>query len=318
MKRILKISGIIAILLVVVLLAGYLFISIRGIPSYKVESVDYQHVSTPENIERGKKLAMMLCVNCHRSPETGSLTGTRMLDAPPEFGTIYSLNITQDKQYGIGEWTDGELVYLLRTGIKKDGKYSPIYMPKFPHMADEDINAIISFLRSDDELVKASAVADRPSDPSFLTKFLCTVAFKPLPMPTQKIELPDMSDKLSAGRYLAVNLECYSCHSGDFKKVNIMEPELSEKYFGGGNILLTKEGKEILSQNLTPDQTGIADWPEEKFVKALKYAYKEGETGLRYPMMPYPYLTDEEASAIYHYLKSIKPISNEIGRSSLE
>ena len=73
--------------------------------------------------------------------------------------------------------TDSELIYLLRTGIKKDGKYAPPYMAKLPNMADEDIDAIISFLRSDDPMMKADATPDQPCEPSFLTKLLCRVAF---------------------------------------------------------------------------------------------------------------------------------------------
>ena len=163
---------------------------------------------------------MMLCVNCHSDPKTGKLTGTQMLDAPTEFGKIFSANITQDKTHGIGDWTDAELMYLLRTGIKKDGKYAPPYMAKLPTMADEDIEAIIAFLRSDDPLVAADATEDFPTEPSLLTKFLCMVAFKPLPMPKQEIILPDTTDKIALGKYLAHNLECFSCHSADFKTNN--------------------------------------------------------------------------------------------------
>lgn len=317
MKKILKIVGIIAAILVLILLTGFLFVTIRGIPTYEVEKIDYNVSITSESIEQGKKLTLMLCANCHMNPETGKLTGTRMADVPSEFGEIFSQNITQDKEFGIGNWTDGELVYLLRTGINKDGRYTPPYMAKLPHMSDEDINAIISFLRSKDELVEAAPVPDTPCKPSFLTKFLSHVAFKPLPMPKHKIYLPDTADKVELGRYLAHNLDCYACHSADFKKMNIMNPELSDGYFGGGNKPLNREGKIMVTPNLTPDnETGIGTWSEEKFIKSVKYGFKEGENALRYPMMPYPYLTDAEASAIYQYLKTIPPIKNKIERSS--
>ena len=103
---------------------------------------------------------------------TGKLTGQRMKDAPAEFGEIHAPNITQDKTYGIGEWTDGEIVRLLRTGIKRDGQYAPPYMAKLPLMADEDIDAIISFLRSDHRMVIAESKPDTPTKPSLLTKVL--------------------------------------------------------------------------------------------------------------------------------------------------
>lgn len=319
MKRIYKIIGIVVAILALLLLTGFLFISIRGIPSYEVEKIDYHVSITPHSVERGKELALMLCANCHMNPQTGKLSGTRMMDVPSEFGEIFSQNITQDKEFGIGSWTDGELVYLLRTGINRDGKYTPPYMAKLPHMADDDINAIISFLRSDDEMVKPEHVPDTPCKPSFLTKLLSTVAFKPLPMPDHKIYLPDSANEVELGRYLAHNLDCYACHSADFKTMNVLNPELSEGYFGGGNKPLNREGKTMVTPNITPDnETGIGAWPEEKFVRAVKYGFKEGEPALRYPMMPYPYLTDAEASAIYKYLKTIPPIKNKVDRASFE
>ena len=81
------------------------------------------------------------------------LTGRRM-DEAPQFGAIYSKNITAHPEFGIGSWTDGQLAYLLRTGIKPDGSFLPI-MARLPHMSDEDVASIIAFLRSDHVWVAA-------------------------------------------------------------------------------------------------------------------------------------------------------------------
>ncbi|TWO32097.1 cytochrome c [Seonamhaeicola sediminis] len=316
MKKILKILGI-GIAAILGLIAIFLlYIGLTDIPSYKVEQIDFHAKSTPQALERGKKLTMMLCANCHMNSETRKLTGKRMLDAPPEFGKIYSQNITQDKEYGIGNWTDGEIVYLLRTGIKKNGQYSPPYMAKLPKMADEDINAIIAFLRSDDPMVVSSAIPDTPTKPSFLTKLLCRVAFKPFSMPNKTIEMPDPNNDIELGKYLAHNLDCFSCHSADFKTNNYMDPSLSEGYFGGGNKPLNEEGRVMLTQNLTPDkETGIGTWTKEDFINTVKYGIKKGENAMRYPMAPYTQLTDKEAGAIFEYLQTIPAISNKVERS---
>lgn len=316
MKKILKIIGIGVAILISVVAVFLLYVAVTDIPSYEIKTIDYTAKITPEAIERGKKLTIMLCANCHMDNETRKLTGKRMLDAPPEFGDIYSQNITQDKQYGIGNWTDGELVYLLRTGIKKNGQYSPPYMAKLPNMADEDINAIIAFLKSDDPLVAANAVPDTPTQPSFLTKLLCRVAFKPFPMPDKKIDMPNPNNAVELGKYLAHNLDCFSCHSSDFKTNNYLNPTLSEGYFAGGNKPLDEEGRVMLTQNLTSDkETGIGNWAKADFINAVKYGIKKGENALRYPMVPYTQLTDEEAGAIYEYLQTIPPIKNKVERS---
>ncbi|WP_194768464.1 c-type cytochrome [Tamlana sp. I1] len=316
MKKVLKILvfgiGIIAI----VIIATLITINFSGIPSYEVEKIDYTAKSSPELIVRGKKLTMMLCAQCHMNSETRKLTGKRMLDAPPEFGEIFSQNITQDKTYGIGNWTDAELLYLFRTGIKKDGVYSPPYMAKMPNMADEDLDAIIAFLKSDDPMVNASATPDTPSKPSLLTKILCRIAFKPLPLPSKKIELPTTAEPIKLGKYLAHNLECFSCHSADFKTNNFLNPELSEGYFAGGNKPLDEQGRVMLTPNLTPDKaTGIGNWSKADFIQVVKHGIKKGEKAMVFPMMPYTQLSDEEAGAIFDYLQTIPAINNKVNRS---
>jgi hypothetical protein len=242
-----------------------------------------------------------------------------MKDAPPEFGEIYSQNITQDKNYGIGNWTDAELLYLLRTGIKKDGQYSPPYMAKLPLMADEDIDAIISFLRSDHKLVTPDPTPDTPSIPSVLTKVLSRVVWKPFPMPSTLIGRPDTTNMLKLGEYLAHNLECFSCHSADYKTNDYLNPPNSEGYFAGGNQPLNMDGEVMFTANLTPDkETGIGNWSKEQFISAVKYGVKKGEVALAYPMLPYTQLSDTEVGAIFDYLQSIPAIENAVERSLYE
>ena len=313
------INILIGILVGILVLGGafYTFITVRGIPSYEVNIIEDHVQSTPERVERGAKLASVLCASCHINRQTGRLSGKPMLEAPKEFGPIHSPNITKDMENGIGSWTDGELEYLLRTGIKRDGVYAPPYMAKLPHMADEDLYSIIAFLRSDHPMVDADPAPSIPSEPSFLTKFLCFVAFKPFLMPEEFIDMPDTNNAVEFGKYLTTNLECFSCHSTDFKTNNYLNPEQSEGYFGGGNKPLNEEGEVVLTQNLTPHETGIGNWTKDSFIQALKYGRKEGEPALRYPMLPYTQLTDKEAGAIYEYLMTIPPIDNLIRRPDL-
>lgn len=210
MKKALKITGMVLAVLAIAAGAFLGYVNIRGIPSYPVPRIQFQAQSTPQRIERGRKLARLLCVSCHFDPATGALTGKYMSDVPAQFGLIYGPNITQDKVHGIGSWRDDELAYLLRTGIRRDGRYEPPYMIKLPHASDEDIASIIVFLRSDDPMVKAAPVPSHPLAPSFFTKMLCYFAFKPLPYPSHPIAAPDRSDKIAYGRYLADGLlECY-------------------------------------------------------------------------------------------------------------
>jgi hypothetical protein len=67
--------------------------------------------------------------------------------------------------------------------------------------------------------------------------------------------------------------------------------------------------------NLTPDDTGIGNWTFENFKKALKEGKSKGLDGSRMLLPPMPWqnfvnLKDEDAKAIFTYLKSLKPIRN--------
>src|SRR5262245_44267725 len=201
MKRLLRVIGVVLVAVVLSAGAAAAYIHLSGIPKYSTQRVDLKVDVTPERVERGRRTASMLCAGCHANPTTGVLTGKRMEDAPAEFGVIYSKNITRHPVKGIGDWTDGEIAFLLRTGIRRDGQYTPPWMAKLPHMSDEDLQDVIAFLRSDDPMVQAADVDDRESEPTFLTKLLCRVAFKPFAYPTAKIPAPDPKDKVAFGRY---------------------------------------------------------------------------------------------------------------------
>jgi len=68
--------------------------------------------------------------------------------------------------------------------------------------------------------------------------------------------------------------------------------------------------------NLTPDgSTGIGNWTEELFIKALRTGKHMGTGRPILPPMPwfnYAKATDEDLKAIFAYLKSLPPISNKI------
>lgn len=294
------------------------YIQIDGVPRYDRPNItDNRPVAvTPERVEKGTKLAGLLCTGCHENESTHRLTGKQMTDLPPEFGEIYSRNITRHPTKGIGSWTDGELRMFLRTGLRADGSYAPPYMPKFPHTSEDDLDAIIAFLRSDDPRVAATDV-DPPgvTKPGFLVKGLTHGPIKPLPYPSQPIVAPPTTDKVAYGRYLTVSLDCYGCHSASFTALDVMTPEKSKGYLGGGNVFKEANGKEIYSANLTPDvETGIGAWSEADFVRAVRHGFRPDNRVLRFPMGPKPELSDADAAAIYAYLRTVPPIRNAVKR----
>jgi mono/diheme cytochrome c family protein len=314
MKRALKWLALVFGAVLAVAAGAAAYVARSPIPHYPVGKVDFPVDVTPERVARGKRSVEMLCAGCHLDSATGGLTGKRMLDLPPQFGESWSRNITADPVKGIGSWTNGEIAYLIRTGVARDGRYTPPWMVKMPNVSDEDLRDVIAFLRSDDPLVQARDVANHDSRPSFLTKLLCRVAFGPFPYPERPVVAPPQADKAAYGRYLVNSrLLCYGCHSADFATNDDLVPEKSKGYLAGGNAMPDIGGKLVRTANLTPDpETGIGRWSAADFRRALRDGIRPDNRPLRYPMVPYRPLSDDEAEAIFAYLRSVPPVRNKV------
>ena len=312
MKRFLKILGAILGLIVLLLLVFAAYIQFSPLPTYDNKAPQLNIQTDSLKLAEGAKIVRTLCSACHKS-EDGKLGGNEMVDASA-FGKIYSSNITNHPVHGaLSKYTDGELAYLIRTGIKKDGSYAPPWMVKLPGLSDYDMEAIISYLRSDAKELQPSDRPTIPSEFNFLAKALIKMgAFGPMAYPDKPIDSPPPSDKVNYGKYLAIyKYDCFACHSADFAKCDYAEPEKSVGFLGGGNPITDREGKIILSANLTMDEeTGLATWSEADFIRAVKSGLRPKKIANRYPMIPYNFLEDEEVAAIWAYLQTVPKIHN--------
>ena len=275
---------------------------------HETEKVSYQVKEEDADLKEGKRMTMLVCGPCHYDASTKKYTGGRMHDVPAFVGKVVASNITRHSEMGIGEYSDPELAYLIRTGLAKDGKLMP-YMQR-PNMADKDLKNIIAYLRSDDEPVKASDV--NPGKTRYKLPGKIGISQSgPLPWKNENIERPPAVNLKATGKYLVDNLSCYDCHSKSFMAIDKLEPEKSKGYMGGGNKLKDRSGKTVVSPNLTPHVTGIADWKEEDLARALRKGQNKDKEIISFPMPMYSELTDKEVGAIYAYLMSLPPIKNE-------
>lgn len=69
------------------------------------------------------------------------------------------------------------------------------------------------------------------------------------------------------------------------------------------------------ASNLTPDDTGIGNWTEAQFMKAIREGKSKGLDGTRPLLPPMPWkaisnMTDEDLKAVFAYLKTVKPVRN--------
>ncbi|GAB3919392.1 c-type cytochrome [Larkinella terrae] len=320
MKKVLKVVGYVfgGLLL---LLAGFCaYVAAVGVPTYDPPTIPEITVEkTPARVARGEVIAQIQCMECHANNQN-QVTGKFLNEVPAIFGKLYSKNITQDKEKGIGNWTDGEIMYFLRTGIRRDGSYAPV-MPQYPHMADEDLKSVVAWLRSDRFPVQATKEEGPESELSFVSKLLTHTLMKPLPYSPELVSLPDSTDPVALGRYTADAIgDCYSCHSGDLIDQDKIHPEKTKGYYGGGIEMVGDGGKPIVTANLTFDEkTGIAKkYTKEQFIRMVQTGVRPDGTILRRPMSPRPMLSNRELGAIYEYLKTVPKIQNDIAKRNAE
>lgn len=320
MKKVLKWVGLGFGGLLVVLAGFSAYVALVGVPTYDPPTIPEITVErTPARIARGEVIGQIQCMACHANNQN-RLTGKYMGEVPALFGKLYSKNITQHPEKGIGNWTDGELIYFLRTGVRRDGTFAPI-MPQYPNMADEDLKSVVAWLRSDRFPVQATNQEAPQSELSFVSLLLTHTLMKPLPYSPKLISLPDSTDQVALGRYTADAIgDCYSCHSGDLIDQNKSFPEKSKGYYGGGIEMKDESGNPVFTANLTFDeQTGIArKYTKEQFIRAVKLGVRPDGSILRQPMFPRPMLTDYEVGAIYEFLKTVPKIPNDIAQKNAD
>ncbi|MDX1516632.1 MAG: c-type cytochrome [Woeseiaceae bacterium] len=117
-------------------------------------------------VARGEYLVELLgCGSCHTDgalagepdmvrPLAGSRIGiawTSPLDVRYP-GVVYPANITPDIETGIGAWSDPQIANAIRAGIGRHGDRRIATMPwqGYATLTDDDVRAIVSYLRSVD------------------------------------------------------------------------------------------------------------------------------------------------------------------------
>ncbi|SOD42026.1 c-type cytochrome [Nitrosovibrio sp. Nv4] len=102
------------------------------------------------------------------------------------------------------------------------------------------------------------------------------------------------------GAYLARAANCVGCHTAQ-----------SGRPYAGGRSLSTPFGT-FITTNITPDKaTGIGDWNEEDFWKAM-HEGKSRDGRPLYPAFPYTEytkVTREDSNAIFSHLQSLAPVA---------
>ncbi len=126
----------------------------RAIPALHVLLLTHALVTIhPRNAvaadaERGRELfAIAGGCGCH-TPENGPV-GSGGGAVPTPFGTYFGTNITSDAEFGIGAWTDAEIIAALRRGDARGGGVLAPTMPyyRYAGMSDADAQDLVAYLR---------------------------------------------------------------------------------------------------------------------------------------------------------------------------
>jgi mono/diheme cytochrome c family protein len=262
-------------------------------------------------IERGSYLTDAAdCAACHTVPGGKPFAGGYPFKLP--FGTIYSTNITADRETGIGSWSDDDFVRALRRGIAPGGHY--LY-PAFPYtsftgMSRADALAIKAYLFS----LPPQQVANRKDDLSFPFNQRWGMAFWDLAFLSDRrfTPAPHQSDLVNRGAYLATALaHCAECHTPR----NFAFALENNRQFAGGMV----EG--WTAYNITPDeQFGIGAWSDAQLASYLSSGHADGRGSAAGPMGQavqdsLQFLTPEDIAALVAYLRSIRPQASPYGVS---
>jgi mono/diheme cytochrome c family protein len=108
--------------------------------------------------ERGKYLVTVAsCGDCHtpgyffgKPDMTRFLGGSEVGFEIPGLGVFHGPNLTPDKETGLGDWTTEQIVAVLQTGKRPDGRELAPIMPwrAFASLTASDATAIVVFLKS--------------------------------------------------------------------------------------------------------------------------------------------------------------------------
>jgi hypothetical protein len=318
MKTLLKIVGGVVVLLLLAAAAGlgYLFYAFPKVPA----AGEYRIEATPERLARGKYLNdhVLGCTTCHSErdwtrfsgpvkPDTIGIGGQVFALGPA--GTLYSKNITPA---AIGSWSDGELLRSVTAGVSRDG--TPLFplMP-YPHfgvMADDDIHAVLAYVRS----LKA---IENLNIPERDLNFPLNLIVRTIPEPAAPGTRPPVTDKLAYGRYMLRSALCGDCHT----PIDDQGTPLPGMDFAGG-MEFVETGYRSRSANITPDaDTGIGTWTEQQFIDRFKsfegvpppvLSETERRQNTTMPWTAYAGMTREDLGAIYAALRAQKPVVSRI------
>ena len=255
-------------------------------------------------VERGKYLVntILTCQNCHTPKgERGAPIYERDLssglswDEPPF--KVTASNITQDKETGIGNWSNADIEKALRKGERPSGVRLAAIMPSdfYEIMTPSDMSAVIAYLKT------VKPVKQTFPDPIYriaLPRHIPAGAEKPFTD-------ADMADKVKKGFYLVTIGHCMECHTPLGPKGREFETS-----YGKGGFDFKGPWGVSTSRNITSHkEKGIGAWSDAEIKRAITDGVSRDGSRLKPPMGYefYKNMTNDDLDAIVAYLRTVPP-----------
>ncbi len=316
--------------LLILFLAGFvIYVQLSWDKKYDLAYPELKTSTDSAVIARGRYLAHgpAHCVTCHVGGYDELIQADRGDNVPLKGGVVFPLgplgtlsppNLTPDPETGIGRYEDGEIFRLMRHSVKPDGTATLVPMMPFANMADEDLVAIVSYLRS------MEPVRNQTPEPnySFIGKLVRVLAptFKPVYEPDPWPKAPPMEPSVQRGEYLARSVaNCVGCHTNrDPATFEAIGPE----YAGGMEFEPLVELNERLgiatdlwvrSPNITPHAKSALSKFQD--LDSWIARFRQGRVIMHSSMHwgPFSRMSEQDLEALWLYFNSLEPVEYEVG-----
>ncbi|MFO7447349.1 MAG: c-type cytochrome [Ignavibacteriaceae bacterium] len=319
MKTFFKVLGIIMAVIVIAAVGGLIYLNTAYPDVDPPKEIKVEQTS--QRIERGKYLAyhVTMCMDCHSVRDFSKFSGPITPGTEGQGGDVFDENLGFPGRIAmknitpaaIGQWSDGEIMRAITCGVAKDGEPMFPVMPYFNYnkLSEEDIYSIVAFIKT--LPAKKSTIPERELN------FPLNLIVRTIPLKTYTpAPEPDRSNTAAYGKYLVTIAACTDCHT----QTNEGEPVQGMEFAGG--VVMELPFGTLTSANLTPhNETGIGSWTKEQFINRFKsfdpdsggyLSVKAGEFNTIMPWSLYAGMTKEDLGAIYDYLKTLKPVRNNV------
>ncbi|WP_416424586.1 cytochrome c [Pseudomonas sp. App30] len=265
-------------------------------------------------IKKGEYLTRAAdCEACHTTAGGQPFAGGTPFKTP--MGTLFSPNITPDKDTGIGNWTDAQFLRAVHEGKGKDGEN--LY-PAFPYtdytaLTDDDVLAIKAYLMSTPPVhnVVPANQMPFPFNQRWSLMFWNLINFKEGRFKPQ----PQQSEAWNRGAYLVDALgHCGQCHTPRDITMGLKD----SKKFAGADLAGWKAFN-ISSHK----QDGIGSWSDDEIIRYLGTGNVPGRAQAGGPMAEViekstRHLSEADLKAMVTYLRSVPAQANDIDKARSE